>query len=59
MTTKELEGKKLKDYLDECITEETSDISADICNTAKVLVINKYLMMLNNIKKICENRNKF
>lgn len=59
MTNKELEGKKLKEYLDECITEATHDISANISDSSKVLVINKYLMMLNNIKKICENRNKF
>ena len=55
----QVKEKKLKDYIDECITEATADISANICDTTKVLVINKYLMMLNNIKKICENRNKF
>lgn len=59
MPNKEQEDIKLKDLLYKYLQECNNDISLNISDTSKVLVINKYRNMLSDIINVCRKRNRF
>lgn len=59
MPNKEQEDIKLKDLLYKYLQECNNDISLNISDTSKVLVINKYRNMLSDIINVCVKRNRF